>query len=99
MRVATSPFTAMAAQVCLDVVQLNVRALRRGTDREKHVKHLARFVSMAFGKPGARYNFSKEGVDNLTKAHANMGITAEHFTIVASHLQKCMEARCAPLEC
>lgn len=55
--------------------------------------HLANFVSMAFGKPGAKYNFSKEGVDSLTQAHANMGITSEHFDIVASHLQSCMEVR------
>lgn len=46
---------------------------------------------MAFGKPGAKYNFSKEGVDSLTKVHANMGITPKHFDIVASHLQGCME--------
>lgn len=62
----------------------------KGTDKEKHVKHLANFVSMAFGKPNASYNFSKEGVDNLTKVHAGMGITARHFGIVAEHLEAVM---------
>ena len=63
----------------------------RGTDRDSHVKHLEMFIAVAFGKPGASYNFSEEGVDNLTKAHASMGIEAKHFEIVASHLQGCME--------
>lgn len=62
----------------------------KGTDKAKHKKHLANFVSMAFGKPDAGYNFSKEGVDNLTKVHAGMGITAEHFAIVAGHLESVM---------
>lgn len=62
----------------------------KDTDKMKHKKHLANFVSMAFGKPNASYNFSKEGVDNLTKVHAGMGITAEHFGIVADHLHAVM---------
>ena len=71
----------------------------RGTEREKHVQHLGQFVAIAFGKPDAKYNFSKEGVDNLTKAHANMGITAKDFDIVASHLQGCMEVRLHQASC
>lgn len=63
-------------------------------DKEGHIKHLSQFVSMAFGKVGAKYNFSKEGVQNLTQAHAGMGITPNDFAIVASHLQGCMEVRC-----
>ena len=65
----------------------------KSTDKEKHKKHLANFVSMAFGKPDAKYTFTKEGVDNLTKVHAGMGITAEHFGIVANHLEAVMLVR------
>lgn len=45
---------------------------------------------MAFGKPGATYNFSKDGMD-LTRVHAGMGITADHFEAVANHLQEVMQ--------
>lgn len=55
------------------------------------MEHISQFVSIAFGKPGAKYNYSREGMDDLTKVHADMGITSEHFEIVASHLQGCME--------
>lgn len=61
-----------------------------GTDKSKHKRHLGNFVAMAFGKPDAKYSFSKAGVDNLSKVHAGMGITARHFGIVADHLQKVM---------
>ena len=63
----------------------------RGTSRDKHVKYLSRFVSMAFGKQDAEYSFSQRGVDNLTVAHQGLGITSTHFNIVCSHLQKCLE--------
>lgn len=63
---------------------------KRGTTRERHMKHISMFVAMAFGKNSA-YNFSQEGVANLTHAHEGLKITSTHFNIVCSHLKACLE--------
>jgi truncated hemoglobin YjbI len=62
-------------------------------DRDAHIRHLSGFVAMALGKPDAKYNFSKRGVDSLARAHAGLGITSADFDVVASHLQACFEVR------